>query len=186
MQRITNYTCFPVFSASFRFTANTRCKQGVISTLSACQSVTDSVNLSRSDVSLLKKWWFHSANLHTHIEMCHRDELVYVWMNIKCHRGQPEAACASFLLPWGPKSKPSFFTARRHQVHHPWLLLKNKSLREFTNVSVSPSLPPPLCFSPSSSGPLASSRPDQDVGGIQRDQRQKAASREPQTHRNGE
>lgn len=123
----------------------------------------------------------------THIEMCHRDELVCVWMNIKCHRGQPEAACAWFLLPWGPKSKPSLFTARRHQVHHPWLL-KNKSLREFTNVSVSvsPSLPPPLCFSPSSSGPLASSRPDQDVGGIQRDQRQKAASWEPQTHRNGE
>lgn len=54
------------------------------------------------------------------------------------------------------------------------------------SLSLSPSSPamsPPLL--PSSSGPSASSRPDQDVGGIKRDQRQKAASRKPQTHRNG-
>lgn len=72
---------------------------------------------------------------------------------------------------------------------------KNKSLRDSTNVSGSPSLPPPLRFSPSappppplssSGSPPASSRPDQDVGGIQRDQRQEAAGGEPQTHRNGE
>lgn len=68
------------------------------------------------------------------------------------------------------------------------MTVEDESLHVFTDVALSLSLdlPPPLCISPSSSGPPASSRPDQDVGGIQRDQRQKAASREPQTHRNGE
>lgn len=52
----------------------------------------------------------------------HRYVYVCVCVNIKYHHGQPEAVCASFLLPWGPKSKPSLFAAWRHQVHHPWLL----------------------------------------------------------------
>lgn len=68
----------------------------------------------------------------------------------------------------------------------PSMTAEDKSLQAFTHLSASLYLPRSASLWSFPSFPPASSRPDQDVGGIQRDQRQKAASREPQTHRNGE